>query len=140
MLKTYTVLATVPAHLTAETMETQIQRAIVCYAPIARETVRVDAFDGDFTWSHPDSERPGAPLATAREAHKAMLNPPKPRTWADLTRDEQYRILKFANEHGGGFVSTLADAWWRADSDNAAKLGEAFGAMLLESYGHALNT
>jgi hypothetical protein len=124
-LKTFTVLVTVPARVVATSLEAAIISGVTGTFGINADGMRADAFEGSHTCN--------ALTAEAARAHAAMHA--KPRTWADLTRDEQAGTLRAAEEVGGGFVSHLATAWRRADSSNSAKLGEAFGAMLAEHYG-----
>ena len=93
---------------------------------------RITVFEDDLLWQMPDGR---TDVHAARKAHEALRNPPKPRAWADLSEAEQSRTMTTAREYGGGFVRKLADLWNVADATNAAKIGEAFGAMLIESYG-----
>lgn len=137
MLKTFTILATVPASYTASSVERAMLDGLQAFG-VEEDAARVDAFEGDH-FQPMDDPRANV-LAIARRGHEYMRNPPKPRTWADLSADEQATILRHAEEYGGGFVSHLCSAWKRADGGNSAKLGEAFGAMLLEGYCHALES
>lgn len=46
--------------------------------------------------------------------------------WPTLSHDQQQATLRCMEEHAGGFVSTLAEAWFRADHNNREILGHAF--------------
>lgn len=42
------------------------------------------------------------------------------------TRDELLPIFERMEEHGGGFVSALASAWFKADPRNQRRIQDAF--------------
>lgn len=44
--------------------------------------------------------------------------------------DHEQKLLKAMSKYGGGFASHLAEAWLRADLQNAAKLRKEFGDLL----------
>jgi hypothetical protein len=133
MLKTFTILLTASDKLTVDGIESAVLHGMPAVDGPEGD-MRVDAFEGDHTTPGSMDDTRANVLTIARKGH-ADMRAPKPRAWADLTRDEQAGTLRAAEEVGGGFVSHLATAWRRADSSNSAKLGEAFGAMLVEHYG-----
>ena len=47
-----------------------------------------------------------------------------------ITEEQEVDALRLMMQQGGGFASTLADAWFRADSGNKAKLRATFGDLL----------
>ena len=50
-----------------------------------------------------------------------------------IDRDRLFATLKNMETYGGGFCQALAEAWYRADASNSAKLANAF-PNLLEDY------
>jgi hypothetical protein len=127
MLKTFTVLVTIEDHYTVARLEDLILRD--------KQAVRVDAFEGDHASNIDMDETRGNVLTIASKGHEALRHPPKPLTWADLTDVQRHLTLRTAREYGGGFMASLADTFCMADGGNKAKLGEAFGATLVEHYG-----
>ena len=128
MLKTFTVLVTIEDHYTVARLEDLILRD--------KQAVRVDAFEGEHTTGRDMDQNRRPALAAAIHAHAELLRiENKPRGWAALTDSERHNTVRVAREYGGGFVNALADAWSVADAGNKAKLGEAFGQMLLETFG-----
>lgn len=53
--------------------------------------------------------------------------------WNEMTSQQQWQTLDNMIMMGGGFASTLAEAWLKADSGNSAKLAAAF-PELIEKY------
>lgn len=47
-----------------------------------------------------------------------------------MTDDQLYSALQRMEQYGGGFASTIAVAYYRADSFNRAKLLAAFGDLI----------
>jgi hypothetical protein len=127
MLKTFTVLVTIEDHYTVARLEDLILRD--------KQAVRVDAFEGDHASNIDMDETRGNVLTIASKGHEALRHPPKPRAWTDLSDGERHDTMRVAREYGGGFAASLADTWSIADGGNKAKLGEAFGQMLLETFG-----
>ncbi len=58
--------------------------------------------------------------------------PPINWTPAPLDRDRLLATLKNMEAYGGGFCSALAEAWYRADAGNSAKLAAAFPNLLAD--------
>jgi hypothetical protein len=135
MLKTFTVLVTLPAQAGAVSLEAAIIAGVTASFGTNTDRVRVDAFEGD----HTTPARMQSPMVEAHTRaqgqHANLRKPPKPRTWAELSESERAATMRLARDYGGGFVRKLADAWNVADSTNSALIGEAFGAMLIEHYG-----
>ena len=55
-------------------------------------------------------------------------------TTSTLSPQELHRTWEIAQQYGGGFVSTLATAWFKADQANKARIEAAF-PHLIEEYG-----
>jgi hypothetical protein len=53
-----------------------------------------------------------------------------PNPWDALTNDERAATVQAMGSFGGGFVTALATAFYRADSANARKLEAAFPEMV----------
>ena len=51
-----------------------------------------------------------------------------------LSPQELHRTWQIAHTYGGGFVSALAMAWFKADQGNKARIEAAF-PHLIEEYG-----
>ena len=134
MLKTFTVLVTLPAQAGAVSLEAAIIAGVTASFGTNTDRVRVDAFEGDHT-TPARMQSPMVEAHTRAQGQHANLRKPKPRAWGELTVEDQVRTMRAAAEFGGGFLSKLAAAWNVADNTNAAKIGDAFGAMLVENFG-----
>ena len=55
-------------------------------------------------------------------------------TTSTLSPQELHRTWEIAQQYGGGFVSALALAWFKADRGNKARIEAAF-PHLIEEYG-----
>ena len=55
---------------------------------------------------------------------------------APLTANELHRTFTAMEQHGGGFCRALAQAWYKADLGNRARIEAAFPHLLV-SYGPA---
>lgn len=51
-----------------------------------------------------------------------------------LSPQQMHRTWELAQQYGGGFVSALAVAWFKADRGNKARIEAAF-PHLIEEYG-----
>lgn len=52
----------------------------------------------------------------------------------NLSPAQLHRTFQVMQQYGGGFVSTLAAAWFRADPRNRGRIEDAF-PHLLDAYG-----
>ena len=55
-------------------------------------------------------------------------------TFATYTPHDQWRTFLAMERHGGGFCAALAQAWYKADTNNKRRIENAF-PHLLEDYG-----
>jgi len=55
-------------------------------------------------------------------------------TITTLSSTQTHRTWLAAQHHGGSFISALADAWFRGDSHNRARIEAAFPEVV-EEYG-----
>jgi hypothetical protein len=51
-----------------------------------------------------------------------------------ITTAQMHRTWEIAQQYGGGFVSALAQAWFRGDQRNKERIEQAF-PHLIEEYG-----
>jgi len=68
-----------------------------------------------------------------RERLAAIVTPVRVSEFTALPEERKYEIVHQMRERGGSFAQALADAWFKADSENRAKLEAAF-PQLFDSY------
>jgi hypothetical protein len=132
MLKTFTILLTASDKLTVDGIESAVLHGMTA---VADGEMRIDAFEGQHIEAGRMNNEQAAALVEVSKNHEFLRRPPEPRTWADLPPEQQAATMRAARDYGGSFARKVAELWNVADAGNAAKIGEAFGAMLIESYG-----